>query len=128
MLLMSAFVSKLLVRTSGIMLILSPGWCCATPSPKATDIPAQPTHSCCQHKQPTPSQVPVPTQPVERCCCDKDLAGPPNPVSTSPDLTLSLAVVVPDAPAALAAGVSDLDFTGPFPSSSLHVLQCVWRC
>jgi len=128
--LMSAF-PKLLVLTCALLLALPPGWCCATPNPKAADLPAQPTHSCCQHEQPTPNQEPMPAVPVQQCCCEKDLASPSSPSSpktTSLDLAISIPVVIPDAPAAHVAGVGVLDFAGPSPSPPLNVLQCVWRC
>jgi len=124
---MSAF-SKLLALTSGILVGLPPGWCCAAPSPKAAELPPQPVHSCCQHEQPMPDKEPAPAQPIQKCCCEKDLASPPSPETTSPELAISIPLAIPDAPALLAAGVSDLCFTDHFSSPPLHVLQCVWRC
>src|SRR5215471_12531830 len=122
--LMSAFVSKLLILTSAVLLALPPGWCCATPSQKPVDTPAkQPAHSCCQHQKQTPttSQEPAPSQPPPKCYCEKDLVSPTNPEKVSLDLTFSIPVASPDTPVVEVGSAGAGNIVSPASWPPLHV-------
>jgi hypothetical protein len=124
---------RVLALLNALALALPAGWCCLRPDVRA-ETGKSPADSCCHRSakpapRPAPEKEPPPCQKSEgRCCGEVPSVTPPAQQQYTPDLATPAALILAD-PAAIAAYPNGFP-TGAdlFPTPSLQVLQCVWRC
>jgi hypothetical protein len=139
---MGVFLLRTVVLTCSLLLALPPGFCCfvgardcCSPKQQTKEIPAQPLHGNCCHEE-TPSQAPAkspslpkPSQPGKTICCQEVPADRPAVERHLPDLTATVAALVPVAGPTVLGFVTEAAGQGfAFDSAPLHVLHCVWLC
>ena len=121
-----------LVLCTGLLLILPPGWCCATPR-MAGQTPVKP--ACCPHcnakeRAPaTPSSVPFgPKSSPKACCVAGIILIPPTVEQNNPVPTIAAAHFASAVARSGDSGtVADTAAVWPL-AVPLHVLHCLWLC
>ena len=125
------FVTRLLMLSCSLLLVLPPGWCCifavrTVRNDATTTAPSCP--SCCgKSNTSTSTPNPAPDKPIRCPCADRQSTAPDNAKAFT--LDLSVVAVLPvhndtftELPAIAPAA------THAFLSSSPQLLHCVWLC
>jgi len=129
MVVMNALLFKLLMLVSTLHLALPSGWCCVASARQVEAEAEAPKPGCCCHtEQETPGEKPASLPPARQCCQPVVSTPAPEPTQTHPDLTVTSALVLPEAAAALPVVVALANQQVIVTSPPLHVFLCVWRC
>ena len=126
---MNAYLHRLIVVATSLVLALPPGFCGGLlRASRADTTPVK--ASCCQRTAPDHSSdsKKAPAQPGFPCCCSRDarLVEKPIQQTDAPNLVLPAA----DNYALVVGFVAGGEWASPFDNFDprLHVLHCVWRC
>src|SRR5438067_13896176 len=129
---MRTLAIRLLVLSTGFLLALPPGWCMTVPRPRSSQAAPQAPHGCCSCKKPVlterPAPKPGPTQPYKTFCCRTDLHVGSNPRVDAQDLMVAAVLTASDLVGTPQAAPSGNDLASFYSPTSLHVLNCIWRC
>jgi hypothetical protein len=118
-----------------LFLVLPPGWCCFILEAQAVDssadaAPAKSKKTCCCDHESKPEPKPPKDRPARclTCYLPLDSLKPSAAPKFTPDAAcVPLAVLLPPIVAG-AGNLLPLCRDASPPSSSLHVLHCVWLC
>ena len=123
---------RLLACVLALSLALPPGWCCVVPAPKAkaAATPASAGASCCHSETKpvsSPEKSPAPL-PQRKCCCEFNATTPPQTQEVALDRALSVPFTSCVAGLILIPANAVASTAFVYPTPSLQILQCVWRC
>ena len=127
-----------LALTTGLLLLLPPGWCCflanLTQPPISARQSAAPKRTCCGHcgSKSEKSSRPVPDHVPGRdgkCPCGERTANAPGaPVNAGLDLSLPATVTITASVIAVTPEAACATSAAHFDQPSPHLLNCVWLC